>query len=324
MTDRQRRTRTPTSTSSFGSSRRESHDASAFYARFDGPTITADETIAPCPVRDRLVAGDSRSMPDLPDSCISLVVTSPPYFSAKRYEEAMGEGHVPGSYVEYLDMVHDVMVECLRVLEPGGRIAVNVANLGRKPYRSLSSDVWTILEDVGFLPRGEVVWIKAKGASGSAAFGSFAKASNPVFRDLTERILVASKGRFDRALHWKKRQAAGLPWESTITKEDFLAWTVDTWEMRTESATRVGHPAPFPVELPRRLIELFTYRGDVVLDPFMGAGSTALAALATDRSYVGYDAEPAYVALAQARIDGALDGATGEAQVAGDRRRGQT
>ncbi len=302
MTERPRRTRRPTSTSSFGSSRRESHDASAFYARFDGPTISDDETVAACPVPDRLLVGDSRTMAELPDSCIALVVTSPPYFSAKRYEEAMGEGHVPGSYVAYLDMVADVIAECWRVLEPGGRIAVNVANLGRKPYRSLSSDVWTVLEDVGFLPRGEVVWIKAKGASGSAAFGSFAKASNPVFRDLTERILVASKGRFDRALHWKKRQAAGLPWESTITKADFLSWTLDTWEMRPESATRVGHPAPFPVELPRRFIELFTYRGDVVLDPFVGAGSTALAAIGSDRAYVGYDAEPAYVDLAHARI----------------------
>jgi site-specific DNA-methyltransferase (adenine-specific) len=102
--------------------------------------------------------------------------------------------------------------------------------------------------------------------------------------------------------------------------DEFMDATTDVWEMPTESATRVGHPAPFPVELPRRLIELFTYRDDVVLDPFMGAGSTALAALATDRSYVGYDAEPAYVALAQARLDGAVDGA----EVAGDRRRGQT
>ena len=302
MTERVRRARRPTSTSSFGSSRRESHDASAFYARFEGPAITDDETVVPCPVRDQVILGDSREMADLPGSCVSLVVTSPPYFSAKRYEQAMGEGHVPGSYVEYLDMVHGVLAECLRVLEPGGRIAVNVANLGRKPYRSLSSDVWTLLEDVGFLPRGEVVWIKARGASGSAAFGSFAKASNPVFRDLTERVLVASKGRFDRALHWKARQAAGLPWESTISKEDFLSWTVDTWEIRPESATRVGHPAPFPVELPRRFIELFTYRGDVVLDPFMGAGSTALAAMGAGRSYVGYEAEADYVALASRRI----------------------
>ncbi len=150
-----------------------------------------------------------------------------------------------------------------------------------------------------------MVWVKAKGASGSAAFGSFAKASNPVLRDLTERILIASKGRFDRAVHWRKRQERGLPWESTITKEEFLAWTVDTWEMRTESAKRLGQPAPFPVELPRRLIQLYTYAGDVVLDPFLGAGTTAVAALESGRRYVGFEAEGEYVRLAERRIAGA-------------------
>jgi site-specific DNA-methyltransferase (adenine-specific) len=127
-------------------------------------------------------------------------------------------------------------------------------------------------------------------------------ASNPALRDLTERVLVASKGRFDRAVHWQKRKERGLPWESTICRDDFMAWTLDTWQIRPEFAKRVGHPAPFPVELPRRLIELYTYRGDVVLDPFMGAGSTAIAAIQTDRRYVGYDTEADYVALAEQRI----------------------
>jgi site-specific DNA-methyltransferase (adenine-specific) len=254
-------------------------------------------------VPDTIVHGDSRAMTQLDDNCVALVVTSPPYFAAKEYELALGEGHVPGSYVEYLSMLRDVFAECARVLEPGGRMAVNVANLGRKPYRNLAADVTRILQDdLHLLLRGEVVWIKAKGASGSAAFGSFAKASNPVLRDLTERIIVASKGRFDRAVPWRKRQEQGLPWESTIAKEDFLAWTVDTWEMRPESAKRVGHPAPFPVELPRRLIELYTYTGDVVLDPFMGAGTTAIAAVETGRRFVGYEADPEYVDLARRRI----------------------
>ena len=297
-----RRLRRPTQTSSFGVSRRESHDSSTFYARFDAPELSDDDEIRSCSVADRLFCADSRDMSVVEDKSISLVVTSPPYFSAKLYEEALGEGHVPGSYLEYLAMLEDVFADCRRVLEPGGRIGVNVANLGRRPYRSLSKDVWVVLERLGFLAQGEVVWIKGKGASGSAAFGSFAKASRPVLRDLTERILIASKGRFERAVSWRKRQERGLPWESTITKEDFLAWTVDTWEMRPESATRVRHPAPFPVELPRRLIELYTYRGDVVLDPFMGSGSTAVAALQADRRFVGFDADPAYLELAEQRV----------------------
>lgn len=298
-----KRVRRPTATSSFGVSRRESHDASTFYARFEAPALSGDETVASCPDVDRLYVGDSRRMTSVPDASVALVVTSPPYFSAKEYEQALGEGHVPGSYVEYLDMLRAVFAECQRVLEPGGRLAVNVANLGRKPYRSLAADVVRVLQDdLGLLLRGEIVWIKAKGASGSAAFGSFAKASNPVLRDVSERIIVASKGRFGRALSWQQRQARGLPWESTITKEDFLAWTLDTWHMRPESATRTGHPAPFPVELPHRLIQLYTYRGDVVLDPFMGAGATAIAAVQDDRRYVGYDTDAGYTALAERRL----------------------
>src|SRR5207245_4000595 len=132
---------------------------------------------------------------------VALVTTSPPYYSGKAYEEARGEGHIPGSYVEYLTMLRDVMTECVRVLEPGGRVAVNVANLGRKPYRSLAADVIAILQDdLGLLLRGEIIWVKASGASGNCAWGSFASAANPVLRDVTERVVVASKGRFDRAL----------------------------------------------------------------------------------------------------------------------------
>lgn len=294
-----------TETSNFGVGRREGHDASKFYARFDAPVLSTDEEIRSCPVADRLLCGDSRDMAAVTAKSVALVTTSPPYYSSKQYEEAIGEGHVPGSYIEYLEMLHGVFTECERVLEPGGRICVNVANLGRKPYRSLAKDVWSILEDIGFLPRGELIWVKAAGSAGNCAWGSWMSASNPSLRDLTERVLVASKGRFDRALHWKKRQQLDLPWESTITRENFMAWTLDTWEIRPEFAKRVGHPAPFPVELPRRLIELYTYRGDVVLDPFMGAGSTAVAAIQTDRRYVGYDTDPDYVALSERRVSDA-------------------
>ncbi len=299
---RSSRQASPTATSDFGVGRRESHDASKFYARFDPPELSNDEEVRHCSVPDRLFCGDSRDMAVVDDASVALVATSPPYYSAKRYEEAMGEGHVPGSYVEFLAMLDAVFAECARVLEPGGRICVNVANLGRKPYRSLARDVWGILDGLGFLPRGEVIWVKAAGSSGSCAWGSWMSASNPSLRDLTERVLIASKGRFDRAVPWRKRQARGLPWESTIARDDFMAWTLDTWEIRPEHARRVGHPAPFPVELPRRLIELYTYRGDVVLDPFMGAGSTALAAVQLDRRYVGYDTEAQYVALAERRV----------------------
>ncbi|MHB1585050.1 MAG: DNA-methyltransferase [Acidimicrobiales bacterium] len=298
------RRRTSTATSAFGVGRREAHDARAFYARFEAPELSDDADVAaPRPVAEPFVCGDARHMTAVDDRSVALVVTSPPYFAGKQYEEELGRRGVPGSYLEYLGLLRDVFAECKRTLEPGGRIAVNVANLGRKPYRSLSADVTAILQDdLRLLPRGEIVWQKGEGASGSCAWGSFRRASNPVLRDITERVVVASKGRFDRARTLKERQALGLPHESTLTSDEFMAATLDVWEIPPESAHRVRHPAPFPVELPERLIQLYTYRDDLVLDPFMGSGSTLVAAARTGRRYVGYDLDPAYVTIAARRV----------------------
>jgi DNA modification methylase len=295
--------RAPTRTSAFGVSRREGHDSSGFYDRFEPPRLIEEDSIAECPVKDQLICADGRKIEALPDRCIALVVTSPPYFAGKEYEAELGERGIPATYLEYLGMLRDVFAECWRVLEPGGRIAVNVANLGRKPYRSLSADVIHILQDdLGYLLRGEVLWVKGRGANGNCAWGSYASAANPVLRDVTERIVVASKGRFDRVPTRAVRKSEGLPFEDTIDPGDFRSWTLDTWHFPTESAKRVGHPAPFPVELPRRVIELNTYKGDCVLDPFMGSGQTAIACIETGRHYVGIDVDPSYVELARARV----------------------
>ena len=310
-----------TATSNFGASRRESHDASAFYARFNAPALSLDETVAaPTPVDEPFVLGDARHMDVLKADSVALVVTSPPYFAGKAYEEELTRDGIPSSYVEYLLMLRDVFAECVRVLEPGGRIAVNVANLGRKPFRSLASDVTRILQDdLALLLRGEVVWRKGEGASGNCAWGSFRSPANPSLRDLTERVIVASKGRFDRARSAKDRAAAGLPHAATIGADEFMAATLDVWTLPTESARRVGHPAPFPVALPERLIQLHTYADDLVLDPFMGSGSTLVAAARLGRRYVGYDLDPAYVELARSRVADELTAAAARppAQVAG-------
>jgi len=302
-----RRTQRATYTSSFGVGRRENHDASSFYARFSPKQISDDETVAEqFELSEPLVHGDARAM-RLPSNSVALVVTSPPYFAGKEYEQALGSGLIPASYVEYLELLRDVFAECARVLEPGGRIAVNVANLGRRPYRSLAGDVTRILEDdIGLLLRGEVIWVKAEGASGSCAWGSYRSATNPVLRDVTERVVIASKGRFNRALDVDARRQRGLPYESSITTDEFLDATLDLWRIAPESAHRVGHPAPFPVELPQRLIELYTFTNDLVLDPFLGSGTTAVAAVRTGRRYAGYDTDAGYIDLARKRVTEAV------------------
>ncbi len=302
MTER----RKSTATTAFGVGRRESHDASDFYARFTAPEISSDDSVNPIPDSlEPIHNRDSREISHVfPPNSVALVVTSPPYFVGKEYELAVtGDPQtrgavpsVPESYLDYLQMLHDVFASCIDVLEPGGRIAVNVANLGRKPYRSLSADVISILQDdLGLHQRGEIIWQKAEGATGSVAWGSYRKATNPVLRDLTERVVVASKGRFDR-VQPKGRQ-------STMSADDFMEATLDVWKISPESARRVQHPAPFPVELPRRLIDLYTYEGDAVLDPFLGSGSTLVAAERTGRRGFGFDLDPHYCQIAQARLE---------------------
>ena len=293
-----------TSTSRFGVGRREAHDASDFYERFEPPVISDDDDVSPrFDVAEPCVCGDIRERDDIPDNSVALVVTSPPYFAGKQYEEELGRDGVPSSYNEYRAMLRSVFAACVRKLEPGGRIAVNVANLGRKPYRSLSADVIGILQDdLGLLLRGEVIWKKGDGAGGNCAWGSFKSPANPVLRDITERIIVASKGRFDRARSAAERRELGLPHSSPIWADAFMDRTLDVWEIPPESATRVGHPAPFPIELPKWLIELYTYEDDLVLDPFLGSGSTVIAAERSHRRGIGYDLDPEYVALARTRV----------------------
>jgi len=278
-----------TSTTSFGASKRESHDSSAYYARrmvrSPAPGDVGEVHDAPANVLDKVFIQSSESMDQLPDDCVALMVTSPPYNVGKDYDEDL-------ELDEYLDLLRRVFTETYRVIEPGGRVAVNVANLGRKPYLPLNHLVGALLTEVGFLLRGEIIWRKAKAAGGSTAWGSWQSAKNPTLRDVHEYVLVASKASF-------RRERVGT---DSISKEDFLEATMSVWDILPESARRVGHPAPFPTELPRRLIELYSFDGDLVLDPFLGSGSTAIAAVETGRHYVGYETDAAYAALAEKRI----------------------
>lgn len=280
-----------TSTTSFGSPGREGHNASAFYnARLygDQPPAESEAYVEhPLETSDVIFQRSSEEMKELPDNSIHLMVTSPPYNVGKEYDENL-------TLEEYLTFLRSVWKETYRVLVLGGRACINLANLGRKPYIPLNSYIAKELIDLGFLMRGEIIWNKAASASTSTAWGSWQSASNPTLRDTHEYILVFSKGTF------KREKIEGR--ESTISKEEFLEFTKSVWDFMSESAKKIGHPAPFPVELPYRLIQLYTFSNEIILDPFMGSGQTALAALKAGRHYVGYELNEEYVELAKSRI----------------------
>jgi site-specific DNA-methyltransferase (adenine-specific) len=187
-----------------------------------------------------------------------------------------------------------VWKETYRVLVPGGRACINIANVGRKPYIPLAASITQNMIDLGFLMRGEIIWDKAASASTSTAWGSWQSATNPTLRDTHEYILVFSKGSY------RRQKMDGR--QSTISKEEFLEFTKSVWGFPSESAKKVGHPAPFPVELPYRLIQLYTFSNEVVLDPFMGSGQTAIAARRAGRHFLGYEISEDYLRLAQKRI----------------------
>lgn len=281
-----------TETSSFGTNGRINHDSTKFYNSKLYSSLEAkeieDKTEQDLPKEylNKINLGSAENMKELPNNSIHLMITSPPYNVSKEYDDDL-------SLKEYLTLLENSFKETFRVLVNGGRACINVANLGRKPYIPLSDYISTKMIDLGFNMRGEIIWNKAASASPSTAWGSWQSAANPILRDIHEYILVFSKGDYKRDRQQK---------ENTITKEQFMEWTKSIWTMNAESARRIGHPAPFPEELPNRLIQLYSFKGDIVLDPFMGSGTTALSALKADRKYVGYDISEEYIALAEKRL----------------------
>ncbi len=282
-----------TRTSAFGSPGRRGHDSTPFYGGrlYDGlPTerrVDYFENPLPVTAANTIFPQSAEFMDALPDASVHLMVTSPPYNVGKDYDEDL----TLGEYRAFLDRV---MREVYRALVPGGRLCFNIANLGRRPYLPLHRYIIEDLTGIGFLMRGEIIWDKGASAASSTAWGSWMSAANPTLRDVHEYILVLCKDTFRRP------RVEGR--QSTIGRDDFLAWTKSVWQFPAESARRVGHPAPFPVELPRRCIELYTYSDEVALDPFMGSGTTAIAALQTGRRFVGYEISAEYRELAYRRL----------------------
>jgi site-specific DNA-methyltransferase (adenine-specific) len=221
----------------------------------------------------------------LPAGCAGLAFTSPPYNAGKEFDADL-------SLPDYMDLITRVGREVYRVLAPGGRYVINIANLGRKPYIPLHAYFYQAHMQMGFLPMGEIIWQKAKGAGSNCAWGSWRSARSPRLRDLHEYLLVFAKGEFSRPDRG----------ESSISAEEFMQATLSVWNIPPVSARKIGHPAPFPLELASRVIRLYSYTGDLVIDPFCGSGTTCAAAKMLGRHYAGFDVSSEYCALAEERV----------------------
>lgn len=285
-----------TKTSSFGTKGRVAHDSSKFYnsklykeIKNNNSDIIVNEF--PNELLNTIIASSCENMKDIPNNSLHLMITSPPYNVSKEYDNDL-------SLNEYLSLLKNCFTETYRVLVDGGRACINIANIGRKPYIPLSDYVSKIMIEIGFNMRGEIIWNKSAGAGISTAWGSFQSASNPILRDVHEYILIFSKGNYKRERDKNEKEFR----HDNITKKEFIEWTKSVWTMNTESAKRIGHPAPFPEELPNRLIKLFSFTNDIVIDPFMGSGTTAIAAIKNNRNFVGYEINKEYINLANNRI----------------------
>ena len=227
----------------------------------------------------------SEDMHELPDESVHLVVTSPPYNVGMEYEDVI-------DFDEYREGLRRIWKECYRVLTNDGRLCVNVSSVGYKPYIPLHFYIGLDILSIGLQMMGEIVWQQNVPAAKYRARGTWWSAKCPVIAERHEYVLVFCKHEYSRIIDG----------ESTISKDEFRKATESIWEIKEESAKRIGHPAPFPLGLPRRLIQLYSFKDDVVLDPFMGSGTTALAAKETGRRWVGYDTSEKYVDLATGRL----------------------
>lgn len=255
-----------------------------------------------------------RGLAQVPTNSVTLICTSPPYNVGIDYDQHQDE--VP--YLDYLKWLAMVWKECYRVLRTGGRIAINIDSMmnrqsdkGEAYIRDIRTDLANDLRPLGFKFFGEHIWYKsAKDPSHNGgqfngkktAWGSYMSPSTPAVRRNHEYILVYSKEQFKL----EKSASSGDP---DITGKEFQHFIASVWSINAETRNMGNHPVPFPEELPYRLIKLYTYPNDLVLDPFNGVGTTTKVAFATGRQYIGIDMSADYCQFAENRIGGMSDGA---------------
>lgn len=257
--------------------------------------------------RPALHLGDCREvLPGLPPGSIALAVTSPPYNCGKNY----GEGGDALPWEEYWAFTRQWLAALLPSLVDGGRLAVNLPWwMGKKPRRDVPFAFKTAALETGYLFLDKIIWVKGGEQNvhvsggfggGGSGWGTYLSPSGPAIRCASEPILVFSKGsRGRKAISGEGRGACV---RGDMTKDEFHSWTVDTWFVR--GAADKEHPATFPVEIPKRLVKLYTFPGETVADPFMGIGTTGLACAATGRGFVGVEREQKFFDLSRSRIEG--------------------
>lgn len=220
---------------------------------------------------------------------VDLIVTSPPYNVDIKYNSH----NDTMSYDDYLSFTREWLAKCYKLIKYDGRFCLNIPlDKNKGGQQSMCADITSIAKQVGFKYHSTIVW-NEQNISRRTAWGSWLSASAPYVIAPVEVIVVL----YNR--EWKKTSGSR---KSDITKEEFMKWTNGVWNFSGESKKRVGHPTPFPVELPKRCIKLFSFIGDTVLDPFLGSGSTLLACLQTGRKGIGVDIDTGYCKLAKSRI----------------------
>lgn len=241
------------------------------------------------------------------DNSVDLVVTSPPYNVDIQYNSHKDDV----SYAEYLEFSQKWMSRCFDWLKEDGRFCLNIPlDKNKGGQQSVGADLTTIAKQIGFHYHSTIIWNEGN-ISRRTAWGSWKSASAPYVIAPVELIVVLYKEK------WKKTSGSKI---SDIERDEFMDWTNGLWTFNGESKKRIGHPAPFPIELPRRCVKLFSYVDDLVLDPFCGSGTTLLAAVANQRRGVGIDVDKKYCELARKRILGAppvLSEVEGQSKVEG-------
>ena len=267
------------------------------FARYDNPDLKHG-------IEDTILCGDVlKMMRKIPKGSVSLVLCSPPYNRGHNYGFGSEADRLP--HAKYLKWLGRVWLQSARVLRTGGRLVINVdaltspkddgADLEKK--RCIYADLVQQIRELecGLKFRDEIVWYKSTGSRRRSAYGSYRSCSSPLLRRMSEYVLIWSKD------DWRLSNVTGF--ESDLTAREFELWTRNVWEIHPVTRTRSGHPALYPEELAKRIIKLYTYPGDLVLDPFVGSGTTCAVAARLKRKFCGIDNNPDYCKYSRKRIE---------------------